>query len=146
MACTLCHLGNGRMLTAAGAHGIDPPAAEPRLELRYIQAGCLRCHEGKDADRIAPKVAAGRQLFQASSCFGCHTVEGLSKGTVGPDLTEVGRRRTADYLRAILAEPTMNNPHSPMPPTSASRQADLDCLVTFLLTLRGARQPYVYQQ
>lgn len=146
MACTLCHLGNGRMLTAPAGHGIDPPAAEPLLDLHYIQAGCMRCHEMKDVERIAPKAAAGRRLFQTVGCFGCHTIEGLSKGSVGPDLTEVARRRTASYMRSILTEPTMNNVHSPMPPTDPGRSEDLDSLVTFLLTLRGARQPYVYQQ
>ena len=34
---------------------------------------------------------------------------------------------------------------APMPPVDPSCQEDLDSLVTFLLTLRGARQPYVYQ-
>lgn len=94
----------------------------------------------KDADRIAPKAEAGRRLFLEGNCFGCHTVKDLSKGSVGPDLTEVGRRRTGNSLRDILTDPTMNSPHSPMPPAGGDREANLDGLVTFLLTLRGARQ------
>ncbi len=144
MACTLCHQGNGRMLTEDSAHGIDPPAAEPLLQLRYVQAACLRCHD-RDTDLIAPKVAAGRRRFLQDNCFGCHAVKDMSSGSVGPELTDIARRRTADYLRAIMTDPAMTNAHSPMPPIATDRETDLDELVTFLLTLRGARQAYVYQ-
>ena len=39
-----------------------------------------------------PLVKRGRQLFFEKACYGCHRIEGLSAGTLGPDLTEVGKR------------------------------------------------------
>ncbi len=37
---------------------------------------------------------AGKALFAASACVGCHTVRGVSTGRLGPDLTHVGARKT----------------------------------------------------
>lgn len=36
-----------------------------------------------------PAVAKGKQLFTTLACAGCHTVQGLTGGKVGPDLTHV---------------------------------------------------------
>jgi cytochrome c oxidase subunit 2 len=40
------------------------------------------------------EAATGKAIFAASACVGCHTVRGLSTGTLGPDLTHFGSRRT----------------------------------------------------
>jgi cbb3-type cytochrome oxidase cytochrome c subunit len=36
-------------------------------------------------------IARGEGLFQAQACYGCHKIEGFSKGNVGPELTNEGR-------------------------------------------------------
>lgn len=36
-------------------------------------------------------IAKGEQLFKAQACYGCHKIEGYSKGNVGPELTYEGR-------------------------------------------------------
>ncbi len=47
----------------------------------------------------------GREMFEgASGCAGCHMVEG-DGGNVGPDLSDVGLRRGADYLRQAVLSP-----------------------------------------
>ena len=47
----------------------------------------------------------GREVFEgASGCGTCHMVEG-SGGIVGPDLSDVGLRRGAAYLRESLVSP-----------------------------------------
>lgn len=38
--------------------------------------------------------ARGEQTFRASPCIACHTVQGVSPGIVGPNLTHVGSRTT----------------------------------------------------
>jgi cytochrome c oxidase subunit II len=38
--------------------------------------------------------APGAGVFTTVGCGGCHTIKGLSNGTVGPDLTHVGGRRS----------------------------------------------------
>ena len=38
--------------------------------------------------------AAGKAVFAGSACVGCHTIQGVSAGVLGPDLTHFGSRRT----------------------------------------------------
>ena len=43
--------------------------------------------------------AAGEQVFMRSSCAGCHTIRGTeARGTLGPDLSDFGSRRTLGAL------------------------------------------------
>jgi cytochrome c oxidase subunit 2 len=36
--------------------------------------------------------AAGKTVFASSACVGCHTIQGVSAGVLGPDLTHFGSR------------------------------------------------------
>src|SRR2546426_11132581 len=38
--------------------------------------------------------ARGRDVFARSACIGCHTIDGVSKGIIGPNLSHVGGRAT----------------------------------------------------
>jgi len=38
--------------------------------------------------------ARGRDVFAKSACIGCHTIDGVSKGIIGPNLSHVGGRAT----------------------------------------------------
>ncbi len=40
----------------------------------------------------AGPAAAGKAVFAASACVGCHTIKGVSAGTLAPDLTHFGSR------------------------------------------------------
>lgn len=42
-----------------------------------------------------PAVAKGKQLFTTLACAGCHTVQGLTGGKVGPDLTHLMSQKSA---------------------------------------------------
>ena len=48
--------------------------------------------------------ANGRTLVQANKCFECHRV-GDTGSRVGPDLSDIGSRRTADRLTRALVAP-----------------------------------------
>lgn len=59
--------------------------------------------------RVAPENVhgdsqAGSRLFRTTGCIGCHQVA-LEGGRVGPSLTDIGARRGASYLRAVLLNP-----------------------------------------
>ena len=41
-----------------------------------------------------PAVARGKQLFTTLACAGCHTIQGLTGGKVGPDLTHIVSQKT----------------------------------------------------
>src|ERR1051325_11746727 len=36
----------------------------------------------------------GKEVFSRSACIGCHTIQGVSPGVIGPNLTHVGSRTT----------------------------------------------------
>ena len=54
------------------------------------------------ADATKGRAAAGRAVFEASSCAACHKVGDLGRA-MGPDLTQIGRiRQPRDLLEAIV--------------------------------------------
>jgi putative heme-binding domain-containing protein len=65
--------------------------------------------------RIAPEQLPGdpkrgRQLYQSQGhCSQCHIVHGEG-GSLGPELTEIGSRRSAAHLRAALLNPASTLP------------------------------------
>jgi mono/diheme cytochrome c family protein len=150
--CTSCHGGQGHGLEKADAHGEDEMWPAPMLgftiqkdwkpeiaahlrDTDYIQANCAQCHADKDFPGTA-WVARGRELFFEKGCFGCHRIEGLSSGTIGPDLTEEGKERKLDYLWGHIVNPRDYTPTSIMPKfklTDDERKA----LVIFLKSRRG---------
>lgn len=97
---------------------------------------------------VAPKdgtpAAEGLVLFNSKGCAGCHTIEGVSKGQVGPNLTHLQARgtfagaifeTTPEELARWLANPPGVKPGSLMPNLNLS-QAEIAKLVAYLETLR----------
>jgi cytochrome c oxidase cbb3-type subunit 3 len=50
------------------------------------------------------EVASGAELFKSKGCQQCHRVNGAG-GRLGPDLSEIGRIRSVEHLRAALVDP-----------------------------------------
>jgi len=150
--CTACHDGQGRGLDTVHSHGEDEfwpePLAgyvtqanwrkdfEPHLKGKeYMQANCAQCHTAEDFAGT-PDVNRGRKLFYAMNCYGCHKIDGMSEGTLGPDLTEVGKKFKIDYLWESIVEPRANLATSFMPKFDLS-DGDIRALVIFLKSRRG---------
>jgi mono/diheme cytochrome c family protein len=65
------------------------------------------------AEEAADPVARGFIVYNERGCGGCHTIDGISAGIVGPNLTEVGtiaatrvpETSAEDYLRQSILEP-----------------------------------------
>ena len=54
----------------------------------------------------------GKQLYTTKgNCGQCHAIDGWGGG-VGPDLSEIGARRSASYLRQALVEPEAAVPNN----------------------------------
>lgn len=150
--CTVCHDGQGRGLQERYSHGEDHYWPDPLLgyvvqeswreEFRphlkgkeYMEANCAQCHTGEDFAGT-PTVARGRKLFFETNCYGCHKIEGLSDGTLGPDLSEVGKKFKLDYLWESIVDPRANSATSFMPKFHLS-DAGVKSLVVFLKSRRG---------
>lgn len=98
--------------------------------------------------RSAPATAAqlrGEQIFQAQRCSACHTIRGTSAdGTIGPDLTHVGARRTLAALTIAntpammarwISDPQSIKPGSKMPALDLG-DGDVRLLTAYLQGLR----------
>ena len=135
--CTVCHDGQGRAVTAHAAHEGGEDWPWPMVQKDMIQANCVQCHVEPGWEH-APLVNEGRRLFFERACYTCHTIAGLSFGSIGPELTEVGRRRRPDYILGKIEDPRATNPTSTMPKqelTVEQRRA----LATFLKAQQGSR-------
>jgi sulfur oxidation c-type cytochrome SoxX len=150
--CTVCHDGQGRGLKTHYSHGEDEFWNEPlagyvvqanwRKEFQpdlkgkeYMEANCAQCHTEENFGGTAT-VDRGRKLFFATNCYGCHKIEGLSDGTLGPDLTEVGKKFKTDYIWESIVDPRANIATSFMPKFNLTK-ADVKSLSIFLKSRRG---------
>lgn len=52
----------------------------------------------------AEGVAQGQQLFRSQGCANCHRVNGEG-GRMGPDLSDIGKTRSAEHLRQAIIDP-----------------------------------------
>ena len=125
--CSLCH-------GQTGTGGKGPNLAQPTLSraptdqrlVEVIREGIrgtempafwqLTANEAKQValyvrslGRIEPEKlpgdpARGRQLYAARGCASCHIVQG-SGSSLGPELTEIGARRSSAYLRESIVDP-----------------------------------------
>lgn len=107
----------------------------------------------------AEVIAMGEELFTSQGCVGCHTIEGVSQGVVGPDLTaigdeagaraqEVGAADAAAYLHESIVDPNAfvapECPTGPCPPGTMPANfgkiltdEQINALVQFLLSQKG---------
>jgi ubiquinol-cytochrome c reductase cytochrome b subunit len=80
-------------------------------------------------------VEHGKEVLVANHCESCHVVAGEGNA-VGPELTHVGSRLTADRLAAQIHNPESVNPNANMPAFDKISDNDLKALVAYLLTLK----------
>lgn len=150
--CTICHDGQGRGLDSFYAHGEDVFWPDPMLGYvtqadwhsdfkaklsgkEYMQANCAQCHTEENFPGT-PLVQRGRQLFFQKACYGCHRIEGLSNGTLGPDLSEVGKKFKINYLWEHTVNPRAFQPTSFMPKFDLTDD-EIKALTVFLKSRRG---------
>ncbi len=86
----------------------------------------------------------GQEAFRRYACIGCHTVAGVSAGTIGPDLTHVASRTTiaggmlptaAAMLQKWIENPQAVKPGALMPRMGVTPD-DLTALVAYLQSLK----------
>jgi mono/diheme cytochrome c family protein len=135
--CTICHDGQGRAVEAKSAHEGGEDWPWPMLPKEAIQANCVQCHGEPDWPH-APLVHQGRRLFFERACYTCHTIGGLSYGSIGPELTDVGRKRRLTYVKGKIENPRATNPTSTMPRQELTPE-QVSALSVFLKAQQGAR-------
>lgn len=127
-----CGLSHANMRARAVAH--SPQEFDVWVQNQKLAA--------KTPDPGTP-AADGEALFTAKGCAGCHTIVGVSQGTVGPNLTHLTSRSVfagalfdlnADNLSRWLHDPPGVKPGAKMPNLGLSTD-EIAKLVAYLQTL-----------
>lgn len=155
--CTICHRGQGRATTVAGAHGKVQHWEEPMLEKDFVQVSCGKCHPEPEV-KGAPLLNLGRKLFSEKGCGGCHKIEGISAGNIGPELTVVGSKYQHEFnYKNIKGEHTVANwifEHFKDPqaittgtvmPNFGLTDEEAKALTIYMLSLTRGKIPYEYR-
>jgi cytochrome c oxidase subunit 2 len=105
--------------------------------------------QGQQQLPVAPDAAnadatAGMTMFTQKGCAGCHAIQGVSKGAIGPNLTHLQSRSTfagsmfelnPATLRKWLQNPPGVKPGSKMPNLNLSSD-EIQKLIAYLQTLK----------
>ncbi|HXH81300.1 MAG TPA: cytochrome c oxidase subunit II, partial [Candidatus Tectomicrobia bacterium] len=124
-------------------------ASHANMGLRVFVVEPDRFAQWVEAQRAAPAeptgpAAEGKALYARSACVGCHTIRGVSAGSLAPDLTHFASRTrfgaglwpvTEEHLVAWLKDPPRLKPGSKMPDLDLT-DAEAKALAAYLLTLR----------
>ncbi len=91
-------------------------------------------------------VAAGAEVYATSACIGCHTLQGVSSGVIGPNLTHIGGRSTIASglmdntdanLRRWISDPPEAKPGAKMPAFEGLlSERQIGDLAAYLLSLK----------
>jgi cytochrome c oxidase cbb3-type subunit III len=102
-------------IISGGINGTEMPPAhlerkETELVAKYVKSLSTRTHEA-----VPGNVERGGQIFtKKGGCAQCHRLHGQG-GVFGPDLSDIGSRRSPEYLRRSLVDPSADVPQSYTP-------------------------------
>ena len=98
-------------IVTSGIAGTEMPSfRSPLTEQAIRHAAAYVLSLSRSAKRAAPgNTAHGKSVYDSNGCASCHTIEGRG-GILGPELTTIGGRRGAPYLREALVKPEAAHP------------------------------------
>jgi len=80
------------------------------------------------------QTAKGEKVYGDKKCAVCHAIKGRGS-KAGPDLSTVGAKRDANWLKAFLKDPKATNPRSKMMSFKGTDE-ELETLVAYLVSLK----------
>ena len=81
-----------------------------------------------------PRASRGEQVWVSQGCYGCHLI-GKFGTPIGPELSRVGAKYAASYLRQWLRDPGSVRPTAHMPKLELSPE-EIDVLAVYLASLK----------
>ncbi len=90
----------------------------------------------KSADTQQGQPEIGEKLFEKSECKNCHSLKHQGS-EVGPDLTQVGIRRSHEFLVEFIFDPEDQFPDTKMPRFPWKDKQQAADIVSFLMTLKA---------
>ncbi len=79
-------------------------------------------------------VEKGQKVYTEKKCSMCHKIEGVG-GKIGPDLSDVGNERDAEWIKGFLKDPKSVKPDTKQPPFKGTDE-ELEALVAYLMSLK----------
>src|SRR5262249_2155622 len=93
-----------------GVAGTEMPAAWHMTDREVWRVvGYIRSLNRVEDAKPTGDAGRGRELYRAKGCAVCHIIRGEG-GASGPELTAIGARRSAAYLREALIDPAASAP------------------------------------
>jgi len=111
----------------------------PEAFTRWVAA-----QKAQPPEPAAGPAADGKTIYASSACVGCHTIRGVSAGTLGPDLTTFGSRHTmaagilpttVDNVAAWIKDPAAIKPDAKMPALGLTDE-QARAVATYLIGLK----------
>ena len=82
----------------------------------------------------ADQIEAGKKVYSEMKCPMCHKIEGVG-GKIGPELSGVGSRKDAEWIKGFLKDPKSVSPDTKQPPFKGTDE-QLGALVAYLMSLK----------
>jgi cbb3-type cytochrome oxidase cytochrome c subunit len=79
----------------------------------------------------ASSTSDGAKLFTSERCIYCHTFKGQG-AKIGPELTDVIKRRSEDWIRDQIRNPKLHTPHPGMPGHEHLSTKEINAIIQFL--------------
>ncbi|MSU65755.1 MAG: c-type cytochrome [Opitutus sp.] len=100
-------------IVARGLPGTEMPGGRMRAGEAPYLAAYVRSLGRIPMEKVPGDPAKGAELFKTKgACLTCHTVASEGTAAIGPDLTDVGARRSPAFLRRALVDPSADVPLS----------------------------------
>jgi putative heme-binding domain-containing protein len=102
-------------IISSGINGTEmPPARMERKDIELV-AKYVKSLSSRPREHLSGAPERGARIYaEKGGCAQCHMIRGQG-GDFGPDLGDVGRRRSPDYLRRSLVDPSADVPQSYTP-------------------------------
>jgi putative heme-binding domain-containing protein len=99
-------------IISGGINGTEmPPAHLERKDIELV-AKFVKSLNSRPREAVSGNVEHGAQIYaKKGGCAQCHMLDGQG-GVFGPDLSDVGLRRSSEYLRRSLVDPSADVPQS----------------------------------
>ena len=82
-----------------------------------------------------PQTLLGKSVYDQFRCDLCHMI-GDKGGTIGPELTHVGKNRDTLWLATQIRDPKSHNPNTQMPAFSQIPEGEIHALIGYLVSLK----------
>lgn len=102
------------------------------LLILFSQTGVASAGE---EEIIRGRIAEGEEIIKKRACNICHSFNGAG-GLVGPDLTQVGIRRTEEWLFRWLGDPSAVLPGTDMPTIEWESDQEIMDVIAYLTSLK----------